>query len=69
MKDQELNKLVEEALTYAGTSAGREALEKYEIIKLETERKRNKYLFAITIILAAVAVMNFILEVIKFNSN
>lgn len=58
--------LVQEANNYAGSERGNKAKIKYEIEKMEQERKRNFYLFLISIALFSIAVTNLVFAILKY---
>ncbi len=62
----EIKTLVDEINKYSGTQRGTEAKMRYDIIKLEEERKRNKYSFINTLILSFIAVVNLVLAYFKY---
>ena len=68
MNNKEFEDLKKEILENIGSSRSEEAQTKYEVLKLEEERKRNQYLFWISIMLAVIAVANLIIALIKLFS-
>lgn len=63
---EKIEELVKEINDNAGTSRGDSAKIKYEIVKLETERRRNQYLFVISICLFLISLSNLVLAIMKF---
>tara|TARA_R110002111_G_scaffold85992_5_gene134741 strand:+ start:616 stop:819 length:204 start_codon:yes stop_codon:yes gene_type:complete len=56
--------LAKEINEYAGSSRGEEAKVKYELLKLEAERKRNNYLFFISISFFIIAITDLVLKIL-----
>ena len=57
--------LKDEILKYSGTSRGQKAMLEYEALKLEEERKRNKWLYYMSFSLAIIAVVNLVVAIIN----
>lgn len=62
----DIKELVKTIKEYAGTSKAEAAKVQYDIIKLEEERIRNKYLFRISILLFVIAIANVAIAIITF---
>jgi len=58
--------LYNEILQYAGQKRGDEAKAKYEIYKLEQERKRNSLLLFNTILLTIITIVNVVIAFLKY---
>jgi hypothetical protein len=65
-KSTEIKILVEEINKYSGTQRGNEAKMKYDILKLEEERKRNRYAFVNTLLLSFIAIVNLVFVYLKY---
>lgn len=63
-----IKELVKEIVDYAGTARGNIAKSKYDILKLEEERKRNLYSFINMFLLAIIALVNVVVAILNYYS-
>lgn len=66
MWDNEYKDFLDEWKNSIGTKRAEELRQKYEILKLEQERKRNTYLFFISVLLALITLLNFSIALVDF---
>lgn len=66
MQNKSIKDLVDETTKYAGTQRGNEAKLQYDMLKLEEERRRNKYAFINMILLSIIALANLIFVYLKY---
>ncbi len=60
--------LLEEIYDYPNEDRGKEARIIYEVKKIETERRRNIYIFIITILLSVITILDITLKGLEFIS-